>query len=793
MKNFFLLLFCFLSIQSTFGQLNMTYKSNVTYNESLNDIWGYAAPDGREYALVGLRNGVSVIDVTDTENPGIKGYADGPSSTWRDMKEYNGYAYVTNESSGGLLVIDLTGLPNELTADDYYYWAPNLSGLGTLSSCHNIYIDENGYAYLVGCNLNQGGMIILDVFSTPGTPEYVAPGPPVYAHDIYVRNNIAYNSEIYAGAFAAYDVSDKTNVIELGSQNTPFNFTHNAWLSDDGDFLFTTDEQANAPVGSYDVSDLSDIKEVDQFRPLETLGDGVIPHNVHVWNDWIIISYYTDGCIIVDGSRPSNLIEVGNFDTYIPSGTGFSGAWGAYPFLPSGTVLVSDIGNGVYILEPNYVRACWLEGQVTDANTGDPINNVSIDIQSSQINQTNTNTEGNYSTGIATAGTYDVIVSHPAYETFVASIELENGELTILNVELGGAATQAVSGLVIEAGTGNPIPGAQVILSNPVISYEVTADAAGAFSLPAVIESDYKLYAGSWGHHNIEMDLDVEGSVQTMTIELEEGYLDDFIIDYDWEVQGTASSGNWERGEPDGTTYNNDQCNPDFDVNGDVGNLCYVTGNAGGSAGNDDVDNGSTRLTSPIMDLSTYNQPVLKFNYWFFNDGGQSFPNDKLVVSVTDGTLIIEVIDFNVSGSTWKEQEINLADFITPNDQIQITFSTSDQVGDNFGHLVEAGIDAFEVYEGNPVAVLELDQSTVDIVATPNPFRDNLTVQYDFENIPNQATLMIYNLVGQAVAAYPLEASRGSIEINDLRDKGIYFLQVEADGIRTKAMKVVKQ
>ena len=121
---------------------------------------------------------------------------------------------------------------------------------------------------------------------------------------------------------------------------------------------------------------LGNIQELDQFKPLITENQGVIPHNVHVWNDWLIISYYTDGCIIVDGSRPDNLIEVGNFDTYIPTTTGFSGAWGAYPFLPSQTVLVSDRGNGCYILEPTYVRACWLEGKVTDADTGDPINGV---------------------------------------------------------------------------------------------------------------------------------------------------------------------------------------------------------------------------------------------------------------------------------------------------------------------------------------------------------------------------------------------------------------------------------
>ena len=41
---------------------------------------------------------------------------------------------------------------------------------------------------------------------------------------------------------------------------TPNNFTHNAWTSDDGNFIFTTDERANAFVESFDISDLDDIK-----------------------------------------------------------------------------------------------------------------------------------------------------------------------------------------------------------------------------------------------------------------------------------------------------------------------------------------------------------------------------------------------------------------------------------------------------------------------------------------------------------------------------------------------------
>ncbi|MEL6867085.1 MAG: choice-of-anchor B family protein, partial [Bacteroidota bacterium] len=233
---------CYAGVLS--AQLNMTLNATVTYGESLNDVWGWADPDnGREFALVGVRNGVSIYEVTDPDNPVEMGYANGPSTTWRDIKAWNGYAYVTNETGDGILVIDLTDLDN-FSDNSYFYWAPDIDGV-ELSSCHNIFIDEFGIAYLAGCNVNNGGMLYVDV-NDPGNPIYINKGPDIYAHDVYTRDNLMYSSEIYQGTMTIYDVSDKDNTTFLGNQTTPFNFTHNIWLSDDSNTAFTTDERADA-------------------------------------------------------------------------------------------------------------------------------------------------------------------------------------------------------------------------------------------------------------------------------------------------------------------------------------------------------------------------------------------------------------------------------------------------------------------------------------------------------------------------------------------------------------------
>jgi len=72
-----------------------------------NDCWGYTSPSGREYALMGLSNAMAVIEITDPTNPSIIGSISHSSSLWADIKVYQDVAYVSNESGGGIDVVDL--------------------------------------------------------------------------------------------------------------------------------------------------------------------------------------------------------------------------------------------------------------------------------------------------------------------------------------------------------------------------------------------------------------------------------------------------------------------------------------------------------------------------------------------------------------------------------------------------------------------------------------------------------------------------------------------------------------
>lgn len=789
MKKLLLALSLVAAYSCATAQLNMTLLSNIQYPTSGNDIWGWVAPDGTEYAIMGLRNGVSIVSLADPTNAQEVAFIPGQNSTWRDIKTWGNYAYVTTDQNGtteGLLVIDMSDLPNSAP---YTNWRPMLPDMGTLNTCHNLYIDEFGYCYLSGCNLNSGGMLVVDVFTEPGNPIFVSAAPAVYSHDVYARNNIMYTSEIYLGRFGMYDVTDKNNIVLLGGQETPFNFTHNTWLSDDGTALFTTDERANAPIGSYDVSDPTNIVKLDEFRPLATLGEGVIPHNVHVWNDWLIISYYSDGGIIVDAARPDNLIEVGNFDTFLANGQGFNGAWGAYPFLPSGIVLVSDINSGLYVLGADYVRACYLEGIVTDAQTGAPIFEATIDIASDELNQSSSRLNGEYKTGLATAGTFSVTFSKVGYLPKTETVSFENGVLTILNVQLEPLVNYVLTGLVVSAADGSPVPNAQVSLANESVSFEVSTDENGTFSLSA-FTGTYDIVAGAWGYlHEVVPGLLVNSN-NSATITLAPGYQDDFFFDFNWTTSGTATAGLWERGVPVGTVFNGQLSNPDSDMPGDIGEAAYVTGNGGGGAGNDDVDNGTTILTSPVMDLSGYNDPVLSYHLWFFNAGGSGTPNDYTRVLLSNGETEIVLEELTASLSGWRpKSEFNLAGMIPLTDNMTITFITDD---DDPGHLVEAAVDVFLVYDAMPVSTGVVQENGLQLQVSPNPFQGQCAVNYKIEEPVGTAQLHIINALGQTVDILSINGQEGRIEVGARLLPGLYALRLVAGGQHSTVARIVK-
>jgi len=418
---------CFSYAQTDF---NLELVSEVVFDEDGNDIWGYVAPDSTEYAIVGSRTATRIYSLADPANPFLVESIPGPGSTWRDMKVWNDHIYVTTderETTEGLVIIDMSDAPNTVTHSKWQpfidYISPSNDTIqGQLATCHNIYIDENGVGYLAGCGgVGRGGVIMIDLTQDPKEPVLLGIENVDYAHDAYVRGDTLYASEINTpGHLSIYDVSDKGNPVQLATEETSFSFCHNTWISDDGKYAFTTDELPNAFVDSYDISDMDNIRRLDRFQPAETAGRGVIPHNTHYKDGYLITSWYTDGIVITDVSNPDIMVKVGGYDSYLGPDGDFNGCWGAYPWLPSGLILASNLngpgqGGSLLVLQPNYQRASYLRGTVTDLNSGNPVNGVTVAINNSTAQERFTDPLGKYGTGLAEEGTFEVLFTHPDF------------------------------------------------------------------------------------------------------------------------------------------------------------------------------------------------------------------------------------------------------------------------------------------------------------------------------------------------------------------------------------------
>lgn len=444
---------------------NVTHRSTMTFpGQNLANIWGYTAPNGNEYALVGAQQGLIIVDVTNPDNPQQIVQISGPNSSWREIKTYQHYAYVVSEGGGGIQVVDLSNLPSSNLS--YQSVSP-----GGIARGHALHVDETaGYLYVYGSNLQGGRSVVFNLNNNPYNPTYVNFVNLIgYVHDGYVDNNLLYSAHIYAGQFAVINMANKNNPVLLGTQQTPGSFTHNTWKS--GNSLFTTDEVSNSFLTSYDVSDPGDIRELDRIRI--TPGSGSIVHNTYIIDDYAVTSWYKDGFSIVDVSRPANMVETGRYDTYPNgSGNGFEGCWGVYPYFPSGTIVASNIraqgtDNGeLWVMTPDYVRGCYLEGTVTDSVTGNPIPGADVAILSTGVSGT-TNNFGEYKIAQLQNGSVDVSFSKPGYVTKVLSANLDNGVLTVLDVALAPPAGPPGGGI----GSGLPVE---------LVGFEVRRDSRDA-------------------------------------------------------------------------------------------------------------------------------------------------------------------------------------------------------------------------------------------------------------------------------------------------------------------------
>jgi choice-of-anchor B domain-containing protein len=352
----------------------------------LNDIWGWTDPDtNKEYAVIGMSNGTSFVDVTDPVNPVFLGILnehnfsgksseskllhDGAKSVWRDIKVYQNHAFIVSEDTNhGMQVFDLTELRGVTTPQTFNETAI-YKGVGR---AHNIVInEETGFAYIVGAatqnkTCTEGGLHIVDI-STPASPVYRACfDTDGYTHDsqcvIYNGPDTDYQGleicfNLNENSITLVNVSDKDNITMISKKGyTNSEYAHQGWLTEDQKYFLTNDELDERNLNTNTKTLIWDVQDLDNpllIGTYEHEGKS-IDHNLYIVDNLVYQSNYTSGLRVLKLNDVSSgtLTPMAFFDSYPASdATSFDGNWSNYPFFKSGTIILSDISNGLFVLK----------------------------------------------------------------------------------------------------------------------------------------------------------------------------------------------------------------------------------------------------------------------------------------------------------------------------------------------------------------------------------------------------------------------------------------------------------
>ncbi|MEO0652209.1 MAG: choice-of-anchor B family protein, partial [Planctomycetota bacterium] len=613
-----------------------------------NDCWGYTSPSGRKYALMGLSNGTAFVDITDPANPGLVGSFSGPSSLWRDVKTYQDHAYSVSEGGGGIQVFDLSQIDAGVVVE-----RPSVFTGPDTSASHNVAIDTvSGFLYR--CGGGDNGLRIYSL-ANPGAPQYVAEWADRYVHDAQIvtftsgpnaGRQIAFACSGFNGGFGetavdVLDVTDKNAIQVLSRESWPSAaYSHQAWLDDDGRYLYVNDElDENGSINTrtivLDVSNLNNAQYVTSF----SADNPAVGHNLYVDGDLLYEANYRSGLRVFDiGANPLSPPEVAFFDTYPEDDDAeFNSLWSVYPYFDDQIVIGSDIERGLFV---------WY--------VGDP--QVSFDV-----------VNGAPSLVDAAGGSFEVDVT-----------EAQPGDLVPESLRLVYDFGQGpISAPLSALGNGRYEASFGALPCGATLEYYLTAQSASGlvWSAPDLgVDGPFRAGVGAG-----------ETSVASFDMESTAGWVGGVAGD-------TASTGVWTRVDPIGT-----DAQPETDNPSGAGTRAWVTGQGsfGGSLGENDVDDGFTTLLSPVLDLAGQPGARVRFACWYDN-GGNSAKDDVFDVDISNdgGQSWVEVERLGPFGpgtdGGWVERAFSIGEFVAPTGQVRLRFRARDE-GD--GSIVEAAID----------------------------------------------------------------------------------------------------
>ena len=320
------------------------------FNGSFSDVEGLEV-NGREFGIIASTIGAHIIDITADDSPVevafLPGADGGTYVTHRDYHIDGTLLFaVCDQAQSSLQIFDLSGLPDsvETVYDDNEFCI----------TAHNVFVDNDSDLLYLCSTYNYSGSAevkILDV-SDPYNPSELTDLNPWISvcHDIYVENDTAWINSGNQGLFVMH--IDETPTM-LGNLDEYFEsgYNHSGWWIPEDDIYVFADETHGSDLKIVDTSNLNDLQVLATFN--SGTEDNAVPHNVMIKEGLLYVSYYHDGLQIFDITTPNEPILVAWYDTFVQSSySGYQGACGIHSFLPSGKVLISDITNGLFVINP---------------------------------------------------------------------------------------------------------------------------------------------------------------------------------------------------------------------------------------------------------------------------------------------------------------------------------------------------------------------------------------------------------------------------------------------------------
>ncbi|MEW5798865.1 MAG: choice-of-anchor B family protein [Bacteroidota bacterium] len=787
-------LFLFLHA-GTFSQTSMNMQlvgQMKNYGSSgYSNCWGYVAPGGKEYALLGTAIGTQIVDIS-TDTLKEVAFIPGPSSGWREMKVYQHYAYVVTEGNGaGLQIIDLDSMKLVKTITTTQ-----------IPSGHTVSI-EGKYLYINGARYGNGGIVVLDL-TNPVDPVVVGEYQTQYVHDCIVKNDTIYAAAIYGVGLDILDATNKADIKRINLVHYPFAGTHNTDVSTDGKYVFTTDEINGDPnqlgdiVRVWDKSDINNVKLVGTYIAKPK----TVAHNIHVKGNYGFVSHYTEGLRVIDISNPEIPVEVAYYDTYNGSGHSYAGNWGTFPYYQSNKVIASDMSGGLFVFKyPGQSTGIPVSRAiitVVDSATNLPIEGVTAEFAISQ-NYHVTDAQGKIKFGgLSDTATlkFSKLNFDFGYESKVVKFTMPADSTTSFVVKLKALPTGGLSITVKNSQTAAAIAGARLQVQNtPVAGF---TNISGTYQIPQLLAGvQYRVVVSKFGFAVDSIDVVLNaGQTNNVEMQLPPDGKDNFEFDLGWTVgsaQDSGTSGRWERAQPKLVSLIGDTLQPPQDHTLG-GNFCFLTGATNNL--NDNVE-GRTTLVSPSFSVSNMGNPSILF--WMFTNTRANPVDDTVYIELSNDNGVTWKNAEIVSGKhkRWTQHKINVNSVIAGTEQMKIRFVARDG---GVASTFEVAVDDVEFGDNLQLSVDPVRSAVPSQYSLsqnfPNPFNPLTTIEYSIPQ-EGQVSMKLYDLLGKEIATLVSsrqKAGRYSVIFNGSElSSGIYFYTLRSGAFsETKKLMLAK-